>query len=179
MNVVPNVVYDPSQQEKVDEKGNLIKGEPLDAPMGICYEDLIPVLIKAIQEQQSLIESQFDEIEDLKKKISNTENLKSGEIGAENNFESSASLNSNASLFQNKPNPFSELTTITYTLPEDYIYSKLIIFDDNGSKMLEYNLSEKGVGSKIIPAKTLNTGIYIYSLIVDGKIIDTKKMIIN
>ena len=37
--------------------------------MGINYSELIPVLIKGIQEQQQLIEQQQHEIEELKKLV--------------------------------------------------------------------------------------------------------------
>jgi hypothetical protein len=179
MDVVPNVVYEPSEEMKMDENGNFVKSEVLDAPMGICYEDLIPVLIKAIQEQQSLIESQFKEIENLKNIINNSETLKSGKVTSNDVAEYSQNEESTASLLQNNPNPFSGTTTISYVLPEIYIYSKLIVYNENGSKVLEYNLEGTGLGSYEIPAGTLDKGIYIYSLFVDGKFIDSKKMIMN
>lgn len=44
-------------------------GEDEDAPLGVKYSELIPVLVKAVQEQQAQIDAQQQEIEKLKAEI--------------------------------------------------------------------------------------------------------------
>jgi len=63
--VVPEVVRDWDWEE--DEQGNRKKvASPI---LGVYYSDLIPVLIKATQEQQLVIEQQKEEINLLKKQL--------------------------------------------------------------------------------------------------------------
>ena len=65
--VIPEVVRDWDWEE--DEQGNRKKvSSPI---LGVYYSDLIPVLIKATQEQQSVIEHQKEEIELLKIQLKN------------------------------------------------------------------------------------------------------------
>jgi len=65
--VIPEVVRDWDWDE--DELGNRHK---VTAPLlGVYYSDLIPVLVKAAQEQQTIIENQQEEINQLKSELSN------------------------------------------------------------------------------------------------------------
>ncbi len=48
-----------------------------------------------------------------------------------------------------------------------------------GLEILSYNLKERGNGSKIIQASELKAGMYLYTLIADGNIIDSKRMILT
>jgi hypothetical protein len=43
--------------------------------------------------------------------------------------------------------------------------------------MQTVKINERGFGEMIVYAEKLSSGIYSYSLITDGKVIDTKKMI--
>ena len=80
-------------------------------------------------------------------------------------------------LNQNVPNPFAESTTISYYIP-DYINYAQIIFTDNAGKIIRtVDLNEKGNGMLNVYANNLSSGMYSYSIIVDGKVVDTKKMV--
>ena len=59
------------KSQEVDEVISEVvsKGVEESQTMGINYSELIPVLIKGIQEQQQLIEQQQHEIEELKKLV--------------------------------------------------------------------------------------------------------------
>jgi hypothetical protein len=61
INIIPEVVFTGDDENKT---------------LGVYYSDIIPVLTKAIQEQQAIIESQKNEIERLKKKSTEVDNLK-------------------------------------------------------------------------------------------------------
>jgi trimeric autotransporter adhesin len=84
---------------------------------------------------------------------------------------------SSASLSQNIPNPFSNFTTIKYSLPQHYSSAKIIITDKNGNALKTITLSNNK-GSVHIDAATLSSGDYQYALYVDGRLIDTKQMIV-
>ena len=59
-----------------------------------------------------------------------------------------------------------------------YSSAKIIVTDKSGKVLKEVNLSAKGKGSLNIDASTLASGAYQYSLYVDGKLIDTKQMVL-
>ncbi|MBK8600835.1 MAG: tail fiber domain-containing protein [Flavobacterium sp.] len=61
--VIPEVVVD-SEWIEVEGQGKVWKKTPL---LGVNYAEVIPVLVRSIQEQQSIIESQKKEIEQQKK----------------------------------------------------------------------------------------------------------------
>ncbi len=79
---------------------------------------------------------------------------------------------------QNAPNPFTKNTIIQYYLPADVHTAQLVVFDMNGHQLKSYTLS-KEANRVNIDASTLSSGQYIYSLIVDGKKIDSKTMILT
>jgi hypothetical protein len=80
-------------------------------------------------------------------------------------------------LFQNDPNPFAEQTTITYSIPAEVNKAEIIFFDNNGRILKTVMVNERGPGQLIVYASNLSNGIYSYSLVADGKMIDTKKMV--
>ena len=83
------------------------------------------------------------------------------------------------SMQQNTPNPFSETTTIQYALPNDVKTALLCVYDLNGKQMLQKELAGRGNASVTLQGGELPAGMYLYSLIADGKVIDTKRMILT
>jgi len=55
----------------------------------------------------------------------------------------------------------------------------LFVYDMNGTQKLKKSINERGESSVIIVGNNLIAGMYIYSLILDGVIIDTKRMILT
>ena len=84
---------------------------------------------------------------------------------------------SGASLSQNIPNPFNHTTIIRYTLPNKFSSAKIIVSDKNGSALKELNVSRNG--SLTVDASVLASGAYQYSLVVDGKLIATRQMVLQ
>ncbi len=83
-----------------------------------------------------------------------------------------------AFLDQNIPNPFNHTTTIAYTLPQHYSSTKIAIADKAGAVLKEISVSDTGKGSLKVDASTLASGAFTYSLYVDGRLIDTKQMML-
>ncbi|MFI5141478.1 MAG: T9SS type A sorting domain-containing protein [Bacteroidia bacterium] len=54
---------------------------------------------------------------------------------------------------------------------------QLLFYDVNGKQIQNVNITTKGKGQLNVYANDLTNGVYSYTLIVDGKIIDTKKMV--
>jgi hypothetical protein len=89
------------------------------------------------------------------------------------------SILANAFLYQNTPNPFNTTTEIKYFLPEGSTNAYIYVFNLQGNLLLTYNLSDNGFGSVIINGSSLNAGMYIYSLVVNGQEAETKRMILT
>ena len=82
-------------------------------------------------------------------------------------------------LSQNIPNPFSNTTTIYYKLFElGSVHIK--VFNHLGIEVKAINeaFKEKGLHKVELNANNLPAGIYYYSLLINGKLSDTKKMIV-
>ena len=80
-------------------------------------------------------------------------------------------------LNQNVPNPFAEQTTITYNVPEKYNFAQIIFSTIEGKIIKAVDITKKGKGQLNVFANDLSSCFYTYSLVVDGKVIDTKKMV--
>lgn len=80
-------------------------------------------------------------------------------------FTASQSDNVPFELHQNRPNPFSQETTISFTLPETNT-TELSIYDLNGRKIYSINkMGSKGYNEVLIPQSVLkSSGVYIYRL---------------
>jgi hypothetical protein len=82
-------------------------------------------------------------------------------------------------LNQNQPNPFSENTTITFVIPDNIKSAQIMFYDNTGVILKAVEVKERGRGQLNVFAQDLSSGIYSYSLIADGKLIETKKMVCN
>lgn len=89
-----------------------------------------------------------------------------------------STLKDNCKLYQNAPNPFSEQTSIRFVLPDNTHNAYIYIFDMTG-KLLRQIPIDSSMSSIDIHGYELTPGMYIYSLIIGGKEIDTKKMILS
>lgn len=139
---------------------------------GIKTLNMIPVLTKAIQEQQEIINKKEEEINDLRSRL----------VRLENTFERLVNIKdtdiNSAVLYQNQPNPFNNTTTINFDLPSEAISSVLHIFDFNG-KLVKTIVIEKSESQYILNTNSLKSGIYAYSLVIDGVVVDTKTMVLT
>ena len=64
-------------------------------------------------------------------------------------------------------------------MPESSNTAGIYIYDMIGKELLKLDITQRGNSSVILNASQLNAGMYLYSLIIDGKEIDTKKMILT
>jgi hypothetical protein len=80
------------------------------------------------------------------------------------------------SLEQNSPNPFTEQTLISYFIPEGVSSAEIQFYNGNGTLIKTVKV-ENGEGVLTVNAANLRSGTYTYSIIADGRILDTKKMV--
>ncbi len=158
------------------------EGDDLDKRLGIFYSDIIPILIRGIQEQQAMVESVKLQNELLSSKLHHFE------MNIENSNPSNSNLISNSidsdamndtKLFQNTPNPFKDKTEIKFLIPKTAKSAYLCVYDLQGKQILRYENLPSGEGSIEINGGILYPGIFIYSLIIDGKYIGEKRMVLT
>lgn len=127
----------------------------------VNYTGLISVLTSSIQE--------------LNEKVVALENEKSKKEAIEETLNEIEETD--FSMEQNIPNPFDSKATIRYALPSN-AKASITIFDMTGKYIREYDLKEQK-GQLIINSNDIGKGMFIYSLVSQGKIIITKKMIVR
>lgn len=135
----------------------------------VDYIGLIPVIVEALKEQQQ-------QIDDLKKYIATK---KSGSTLKSTSMSVTESLQTDNSLEQNIPNPFSTDTRINLSLSRNVKSAMLCIFDMQGTLIKSNQIFERGNTQINIAASELKPGMYFYTLIADGKEVDTKRMILT
>jgi hypothetical protein len=82
-------------------------------------------------------------------------------------------------LHQNIPNPTNGSTSIGFFLPHDTKRAVMIIYSNNGQVVFQKDINSTGEGSIQIEKGLLSRGVYNYSLHVNGKVIDTKKLVVQ
>lgn len=119
--------------------------------------------IKDLEEQMSVLVQRLEDIEALVSEVNVNGVLLKG---------------NKASLGQNYPNPYEHGTVIEYFLPEGSNKAELIFTDNSGKKIREITVEGAGRGRVNLSAVDLTAGSYNYSLVINGSIIDTKKMVL-
>jgi hypothetical protein len=155
-----NIGYDFSG---VDKSGKI---------MGLRYSDFVVPLVKAVQELSKINDEKDAKIDGLQKQI---DELKAMIIA---NNKTNIAL-SDASLEQNKPNPFRKTTTIEYTLPNRFTHAQILVVDESSKTLKRLNISGNGKGTVNVDAASLPAGAYNYSLIIDGRVISSKQMVLT
>jgi hypothetical protein len=140
---------------------NAVK-EGRDSFLSVNYDAIIPVLIEAIKELNQKIEYQSNESNSFKVSSSIKEIKSSGH-----------------ELFQNRPNPFSTSTVIDYQLGKEFRSAYIQIFEPTGKPLMKFENLLSGKNSIEVQAGNLSSGLYLYALVVDGRLIAQKSMIVE
>jgi hypothetical protein len=133
------------------------------------YTELIPVIIKGMQEQQQTIDELRQQVNDLKQMLLAATSA--------SNAKSNTEING-AYLLQNSPNPVSGGATIRCYVPASVKQAQLLVYNMSGRLMKSFPLSN-GMNDVAITTGSLSSGQYSYTLLVDGKKVDTKSMAIT
>jgi hypothetical protein len=136
-----------------------------DGTLGVNYVELVPILIQSIQDLKQELDA-----------VKGSSEHKTRSLGDEST-DYSAFATGNV-LYQNTPNPFKEQTTIRFHLADDVTNAAICIFDMSG-KMLKKLPVSLGMTSVTINGYELGEGMFLYTLLVNGMEIDTKRMILS
>lgn len=154
-----------------------------DGTKGILYNDLVAVLVEGVKElgdslrrQDSEIAALRNEVEELKALITgkSRKNAPEGTINSDNE---PIGKFKDSELFDNVPNPFNQETKISYRLSPGAANAFICIYDMNGRQLKKYPLPVNSpYGSVTVSASELAAGVYVYSLLIDNKAVDSKRM---
>jgi hypothetical protein len=84
-----------------------------------------------------------------------------------------------AKLFQNQPNPFNNQTSIRYFIPKSTQHAELQISDFNGRIIKLIPIETRGEGKTLLQTDDLSAGSFTYSLVLDGILLETKRMVLT
>ncbi len=153
-----------SAQELQEIYPNLVM-EGQDGYLTVNYIELVPLLIRSIQVLKQELDELKSESGNLKKQPQTTDAF-------------AVSSEGKSILYQNSPNPFREKTVIRFKLSDEAKEASVCIFDMTGKQLKKLPVS-KGMESVSVNGYELGEGMFLYSLIVNGQEIDTKRMILS
>jgi len=139
--------------------------ESEDGYLSVNYMEIIPILVKTIQ--------------DLKDKVDNIYGIPEKTAQRNEKAINATDILTAVVLYQNNPNPFTENTVVRCFIPDGITNATLYIYDMNGHQIDSRTIFERGNVSVIIEGSSLDAGMYLYSLITDGMVVDTKRMILT
>lgn len=140
--------------------------ESQDGYLAVNYLEIIPLLIRSVQELNAKVEQYESNNAPVQKAQARTTDATGIEVVV-------------TTLYQNTPNPFTESTLIQCDVAEAVVDADLYIYDMNGKQIDTYPITERGATSVTIEGHSLEAGMYLYALIADGQVIDTKRMILT
>ncbi|MCI4667226.1 MAG: tail fiber domain-containing protein [Bacteroidia bacterium] len=144
----------------------------------VNYVGLIPILTASLKNQKAIIEAQQEQIDQLREELEAAGVLDQAKTSPSNDGKTRLPASfGDAKLYQNSPNPFNAQTEIRYELPQNSETAQMIVFDMQGKQVRNYNLD--GNGKLIINSGELEAGMYLYSLIINGQEVSTKRMILT
>ncbi|MBP3712653.1 MAG: T9SS type A sorting domain-containing protein [Bacteroidaceae bacterium] len=147
--VYPELVYE-------DANGNV----------SINYVEMVPLLVQSINE--------------LKKELAEMKGTSAKKAKAETTgIDKTVSDIDMVRMDQNKPNPFSESTVIALNIPQEAQTANIYIYDMSGKQVQSLSVSERGETNITVYASDITPGMYIYTLVVDGKVAVTRRMIVS
>jgi hypothetical protein len=141
----------------------------------INYTELIPILIQGFKEQQLLIDSLSNVITSCCQR-SATMSSESQSLTPQETIHVKISQESSPYLGNAVPNPNDGLCKIEYYVPENAGSCYVVIFDANGRLIKTVNVSKGVQGIINLDIQELSSGIYSYTLFVDGLPVKTNKI---
>ena len=156
------------------ERGNVVSVNlaPLLADLAAENDELTSI----VSDQQSQIDQQQSLIDDLIIRMEIREDCACDPTLGNND---NTLQPDKAYLLQNIPNPFNNTTSVGYFVPYTNAKAHIVISTMAGQIVHNMELSNLGVGAVSIDNSRMASALYLYTLYVDGKRIDTKRMIVE
>lgn len=163
----------PGVEKRVTEEGTPLKD------IGFLAQDMETIIPEAVMTDDegkklinytAVIPYLVEAIKDLQNQIEQLESEKGNNLSVEEPI---------AVLSQNTPNPSHGITTIPVEISQYTTSAFIQICNLQGIQMKKVNVTEKGKSEVQINTSDMKAGIYMYSLIVDNKLINTRRMVVS
>ena len=153
--VFPDLVYENEQGTK-----------------SINYIEMIPILVQTINELSAKVTT-------LEEQLGNQNATKAVQKAKKQTTSIEDTGMEVVSMSQNRPNPFKDKSVIALNVPSDTKKAVINIYDISGKQVQSIPVSERGRTNITVYARHLQPGMFVYSLLVDGKVQATRKMMVT
>lgn len=135
------------------------------------YSAMGVLAIKGIQELKPVVDKQQEQIDQLQQELAELKQLVARLKGEVVTYSGAGSLGLAT------PNPAHSTARISYNLPSANSRAQLVLTDNAGRTVRTVALNASGMVN--INTASLSNGVYNYTLVVDGKSVETKKLTIT
>ena len=203
-NVLPEIVHSTVVPATYDSLGNILY--PQATILSVNYPEIIPIVIAGHNEQEDRLNAQDSTIAALQEQNNNLQQQINDVVAAVNNCCSQgnnilAPNNNNGNgnnitndtrinsqdvrltenntciLNTSNPNPVYDKAVITFKIPQTAGFAQIIFSNMLGEVIKIVDINERGEGRLNVLCEDLSSGMYNYTLMIDGNVCDTKKMI--
>lgn len=173
-------VYDASISTGFEFSGITVP-ENENGKFGLKYSEFVVPLIAAVKEQQLIIDSNLDNIEELRLKNEKLEqqlyDLVERMKSLEGDLSANASISKELGIIHSiSPNPSFNSIEVRFTAV-DFENASLIITDQSGNKIYNLNILNSGETTESIELNDSSYGIHYCLLSLNGDIQDTKQFL--
>lgn len=140
--------------------------------LSVDYIGLIPILVQSINE----LRAELAELKSEQQEQDADMMLMPSQQTGLNELEAS---HTSAKLYQNAPNPWSSETVIRYCLPQSVNKADIYIYDMQGKQLMSIPAQGRGENQVTITARNLDAGMYLYALVADSVLVNSKQMILT